>query len=1452
MGGYLGVKNIQDGAMFTITLPDKSQISTLSNVALSNVEFSYNIEESTLQRISRLEKEVAKQAEVEKALGQWEDIFKQTYWGVSVHKGNSNNFEMINPAFKNMYGYTQEELNEMTIFNLCAPQSINTLQEKLKEALEKSFSSFEVIHRKKDGTKFPVNIDLTVIKDENGDILYHIVNVRDITEQKNAQKELLLLDTALNNTDEATYMTVNERIIQVNNGACNMLGYSREELTSMTLYDIDKDLLPGSLNELRKTLKDKKTNRFERKHYTKDWRILNVEITTTSFGYDDDTYSFSSVRDITEQKKAREELLLKEFALDTINEAVFLIDKDSMFHYVNEGACHTLGYTKEELLSMGAIDIDIELSTEFWNKHWESIKNNKSDIILRNHRRKNGMTFPVEVSANYFEYNGMGYNLAVVRDITERIRLEEQKDNERMRLFFERQIVGMAITSVKEGWVQTNDKLCEILKYSHEELSKINWVDITHPEDRARDLEQFNKIFSGEIDDYTLEKRAICKNNEIIYINLSVSCVRHEDGSVDYILALIEDITERKEMEQALKTSEQKFRTLIENATDNIVRYDKETRITYMNPQVEKALNISAESVIGKTPTQAETDGIFTELELELKKVIATGENTHIYITLPDFGNGEQYHNVQIVAERDIDDNIIGAIVFGRDVTELTNKTMELQKSLEFNEGVIAAIPDLLFEIAPDGTYIGVWAQNPEVLAAQKEILLGNDFKEVLPPDVVETAIQTFKEVDEKGSSLGNTYSLDLPYGKRWFELSAAKKKSSGNYIVLSRDITERKKQEELLRQKEEESRALLNNLPGYVYTLKLSPEKEMSFIYLSKGATEIYGLNQEDTLDDMVTTIHNSIHPDDLLDIEAKIIQSSQDLTPFFAIYRINHPKDGEKWLEARSIPEKMEDGTIIWHGIVLDVTKRKEIEKELADSYNFLHKLIDSIPDPIFVKDREHNWTMLNEAFCSLINQPRDVLIGKSDYDFFPKEEADIFWKKDELVFESGEVNINEEEFTDSNNTTHYIQTVKTMFVSSDEDEYLVGTIRDITERKKMEDAIRALNETLEQKVIERTKELSEKERELRTIAENIPDFIARYDKECTRVYVNKAVTDYFNVPKEELLGNSPYSKPLIGVPKEFQENILYVIQTGKTTDMEAYNELIGEKRWWNIIFTPEFDQQGAVEYVLTIAHDITSIKQAEREIKEREEKFSQLFMLSPVAVSLSSIERMMYLEINDGFLEYTKYTREEVIGKSSSELQVFADPNERDKFFHKVLEDGFVKGFEFQYKAKDGTTGYGLAYASVLYIQGEKCLLSHSYPINARKQLELVNMAINNTSEAIYISDKNLSILYVNEGACKMLGFTNKEFTSMKIYDIDAIFSKKEIEKARENILQSGESTLETKHKRKDGTIIDVTITGSSFVFNGENVELSVVKDITQLKKLQTEQKELTLKLEQKVQK
>ena len=131
--------------------------------------------------------------------------------------------------------------------------------------------------------------------------------------------------------------------------------------------------------------------------------------------------------------------------------------------------------------------------------------------------------------------------------------------------------------------------------------------------------------------------------------------------------------------------------------------------------------------------------------------------------------------------------------------------------------------------------------------------------------------------------------------------------------------------------------------------------------------------------------------------------------------------------------------------------------LQEELKRSKDFLQTIINTIPDPVFVKDKEHRWIILNEAYCKFIGYPLETLMEKVDYDIFPRYQADAFWIEDELIFQTGEAQETEEELTDAFGTTHLIATKKSLHKDVAGNLFLVGVIRDITQRKRTEQELR-----------------------------------------------------------------------------------------------------------------------------------------------------------------------------------------------------------------------------------------------------------------------------------------------------------------------------------------------------------------------------------------------------------
>ena len=143
---------------------------------------------------------------------------------------------------------------------------------------------------------------------------------------------------------------------------------------------------------------------------------------------------------------------------------------------------------------------------------------------------------------------------------------EERASMERFHAYFDHSIIGLAITSQQKGWIEVNDALCQTLGYTRDELTHMTWTELTYPADLAPDLAQFNSMLAGEINSYAMDKRFIHKDGHLVYTRLAVSHVRKPDGSLDYVVAMVEDISDRKRSELALENSAKQLRFVLDGS----------------------------------------------------------------------------------------------------------------------------------------------------------------------------------------------------------------------------------------------------------------------------------------------------------------------------------------------------------------------------------------------------------------------------------------------------------------------------------------------------------------------------------------------------------------------------------------------------------------------------------------------------------------------------------------------------------------------------------------------------------------------------------------------------------------------------------------------------------------------------------------------------------------------
>ncbi|WP_139162646.1 sensor histidine kinase [Algoriphagus faecimaris] len=237
--------------------------------------------------------------------------------------------------------------------------------------------------------------------------------------------------------------------------------------------------------------------------------------------------------------------------------------------------------------------------------------------------------------------------------------------------------IGMALVDQEGRWIIANNSLCKLLEYSQEELQKLTFQDITHPDDLEKDLEKVRKLYGKEIDSYQIEKRYITQSGRILWINLSGSAVWNEDGSFRYYIAQIQDITKEKEAVELLAEKESLFRGIFNSTFQFIGFLNTEGLVYEANQTALNFAGLKPEDVIGKNFWDCYWWQISPSTQKKLKKSIkkaAAGEfiqyevevwgrdrtpSTILFNLKPVFG--ESHEVIALIAEGRLIQDIVDA-----------------------------------------------------------------------------------------------------------------------------------------------------------------------------------------------------------------------------------------------------------------------------------------------------------------------------------------------------------------------------------------------------------------------------------------------------------------------------------------------------------------------------------------------------------------------------------------------------------------------------------------------------------------------------------------------------------------------------------------------------------------------------------------------------------------------
>ena len=314
------------------------------------------------------------------------------------------------------------------------------------------------------------------------------------------------------------------------------------------------------------------------------------------------------ITDITERKRAAETLQESEDRFRTMVEAasegVWTVDDGYRTTFVNRRLAEMLGYTAEEILGQLPERFMFPEDEADHRQRMEARRRGQSGQYERRYRRKDGSTLwalisvaPRSGGAQTEPFRGA---IAMLMDITERKRAEEalRESEERFRAVYEKAAIGIVLADVRGRILQANASFQRMLGRASEDLVGRTTEEFTHPEEVAFERTSFRQAMEEGRSDVQIQKRYVRKDGQIIWGNLTVSICRDAAGQPQFVIGLVEDITERKRAEEARETSEKRFRDISEHAQEWIWEVSVEGRYSYTSQVVEEILGYTPEEIL--------------------------------------------------------------------------------------------------------------------------------------------------------------------------------------------------------------------------------------------------------------------------------------------------------------------------------------------------------------------------------------------------------------------------------------------------------------------------------------------------------------------------------------------------------------------------------------------------------------------------------------------------------------------------------------------------------------------------------------------------------------------------------------------------------------------------------------------------------------------------------------
>ncbi len=651
----------------------------------------------------------------------------------------------------------------------------------------------------------------------------------------------------------------------------------------------------------------------------------------------------------------KSELRLTQFSVEHSKDAVFWMDPQSRIVYANQAACRSLGYSREELLSLSIADIDPLFPKEAWEKVWKEVKTGHSVTVETQHRTKQGTIFPVEITATFLEFEGKEYSFSSARDITERKKAEAalRESEERFRTTFENAGIGMAIVDMEGHPVKCNPALEKMLGYSQEKLSSMVFTEYTHPDDQKRDWELYGELLEGKRDKYAMEKRFIKQDGQVLWGLITVSLVRNAQGVPQCCIGMLEDITERKRKEIELGEREAELAAAQRLAqvgswqwnipADEATWSDETFRIFGRAPgplerhssSFPEMIHPDDQARVGQALIAA-LDGM-AEYDLQYRLVRPDGIERIIHA------------QAEVLRDQAGRPTLMRGTV--HDITERKQAEEALRRSeARLKEALLAAQMGVWEWLQP--TDAVTWDANLFRMTGRDPKLPAPSFREhsqIFAPE----SWERLKAAVENGLAAASPYELDLelvrPDGKkRWLVARGEPLRDACGHITRLRgtvqDITERKQAEEALRESETRLQAIFDSVQTGIFIIDPATHQIVDANHVALetvGAERALALGAE---------CHKFICPADKGKCPVTDLGQTVDKSE-----RILLAAGGQERTVLKTVVPVAIAGREHLLESFIDVTERKRSEVALGESQALLNTIINSTSDMVWSVDAQ-----------------------------------------------------------------------------------------------------------------------------------------------------------------------------------------------------------------------------------------------------------------------------------------------------------------------------------------------------------------------------------------------------------------------------------------------------------------------------------------------------------------